>query len=102
MTTRRDPTPIQFVVMRFVADFYDRHGYAPTLAEIPAHISRSKMTAYEHLNTLERKGLIERTVAHKSRNVAVTDRGRSLLPAKPRPKIPVLGRLVAGGKVELR
>jgi repressor LexA len=91
-------TPRQLEILRFIRDFRNQHGYSPTMQEIGDCFSLSKVTAFEHVGALEKKGLLFRGAKHKARSLQVapdfefSDEGPT--------RIPLLGRIAAGRPIE--
>ncbi len=86
-------TPRQLRVLEFVREFLGRHGYAPTLEEIASAFRISKITALQHLRTLEKRGAIRRT-RYQARSIELcesTKRGDTL---------PLKGIIAAGEPIE--
>ncbi len=70
MTTLTDR---QRAVLTFITEFIDVRRKPPTVREIQAYFGfRSTSTVAAHLNALERKGRIRRTVG-ESRNIEVSN-----------------------------
>lgn len=53
-------TPKQFEVLSFIDEQRSEKGLSPTLAEIGRRFGVSKITAYEHVCELVRKGALKR------------------------------------------
>jgi repressor LexA len=53
-------TPRQHQILRFVAESRSRNGYSPTLQEMAQSLQLSKVTVFEHVAALVRKGLLLR------------------------------------------
>ena len=89
-------TKRQKEVLKFVSDFIERRGYAPSLEEIAGALKLSSVsTVHKHLGNLQRKGLLARE----------WNRSRSLVIAPPPAKagaveIPLLGTVAAGEPIE--
>jgi repressor LexA len=108
-------TPKQLNIVRFVVRYRDDRGLAPTLEEIAQELGVSKITVYEHVAQLERKGAITKQ-KYQSRSIQVSDdlaqevRQRTKRPAKAAPApepvgtepyvLPLLGRIAAGRPIE--
>lgn len=86
----------QAQILAFVRDQSMRQGTAPTLSEIAHRLRVSKVTVFEHLGALEKKGAITRE-AGRARSIALTPAGRSALPPLT---LPVLGTIAAGRPIE--
>ncbi len=94
-------TEKQIRVLRYFRDFRHENGISPTLEEAATALGVSKITIYEHLNHLARKGAIARDKA-KARSVAILydpDSGRPF--GEPAiPTIQILGTIAAGRPIE--
>ena len=87
-------TPRQLEILRFIRDFRSRHGYSPTMQEIGDHLGLTKVTVFEHVGSLERKGLLLRGAKHKARSLQVS--GTFEFPDEGPTRLPLLGRIAAG------
>lgn len=86
-------TPKQLEIVNFIRSFRERRGYSPTLEEIGRHLGVSKITVFEHVAALEKKGAISR-VPHLSRSIEVVE-------AKVGSReFPLLGYVAAGKPIE--
>ena len=90
-------TPKQLRVLEVVREYIRSHGYAPTLAEISHTLSVSTVTAFEHVQALERKGAIRRQ-KHKTRSIEIClpDAGATARLGR----LPLIGRIAAGSPIE--
>lgn len=102
---RRDPratfpgvyfTDRQLTLLAFLHEQLAANGKAPTLQEIGAHFAFSKVTALQHLRSLEKKGAIRRH-KHQWRSIELD---WSPPAAKRDTTLPITGRLLAGGRLE--
>jgi len=92
-------TPRQMDILRFVRDFRDRLGYSPTMQEIGDHFGLSKVTVFEHIGALEKKGLLKREARHRARSLQISS--SVSFPDEARPtRIPLAGRIAAGHPLE--
>ena len=91
-------TPRQLEILRFIRDFRKRHGYSPTMQEIGQHLSLTKVTVFEHVEAVERKGLLLRGAKHKARSLRVSPDFQ--FPDERPTKIPLVGRIAAGAPIE--
>ena len=87
-------TKKQISVMEFIASYQVDHGISPTLEEIGGHLGVTRVTAFQHVKGLEKKGAI-RTKPLLSRSIEVLDpdyapEGRS---------VPILGKIAAGAPI---
>ncbi len=65
-------TPRQVQVMEFVQNFIERQGYSPTYSEIGDHFEVTSVTAWEIVNTLVKKGALDKK-KHDSRGIYIKD-----------------------------
>src|SRR5262245_41500233 len=89
-------TAKQLRILEFIQKYRTEKGISPTMEEIAAEFEVTKITIYEHLNELARKGALRR-VKFKARSiellVSVEDReGRMVLP--------LLGAIESGAPME--
>ena len=92
-------TPRQMEILRFISDYRDRHGYSPTMQEIADFFRVSKVTVFEHVGALEKKGLLLRGAKHKARSLQLS--ADVTFPDEQRPtQIPLAGRIAAGQPLE--
>jgi repressor LexA len=82
-------TERQREILEFLRDFVSTQGTAPTVAEIQAHFRwRSPTTVSEHLDALERRGVIRRTPG-RARNIRLVGEATART-------IPLFGTIPAG------
>ncbi len=79
-------TPLQQRVTEFIQREFRRNGEAPSYREIARHIGRDVRSAYQHVEALERKGVLER----RGGQIELLDDYR------PPRGIPLVGRVAAG------
>ncbi len=92
-------TPRQMEVLLFVRDYRARHGYSPTMQEIGNHLHVSRVTVFEHIGALEKKGLLRRGLKHSARSLQLSD--DVVFPDSRRPgQFPLAGRIAAGEPIE--
>lgn len=94
-------TERQLDVLRYFRDYRRERGISPTLEEAAAHLGVSKITVYEHVNQLVKKGAVKRHRA-KARAVAVLydPDADTAISAWDAPTIPILGAIAAGRPIE--
>ncbi len=85
-------------ILDFLKQYIDMNGSAPTLKQIAKSLGVSSLaTVHEHLQALERKGLIEKKEG-ASRGISLTDE------ASPQTsqglEVPILGFIAAGTPIE--
>jgi len=93
-------TEKQLRVLRYFRDFRRENGISPTLEEAAEHLGVSKVTVYEHLSQLSKKGAVHRDKA-KARAVAILYDPDVEEPAvEDPPTVPILGTIAAGRPIE--
>ncbi len=91
-------TPRQTDVVVAIRNYRYLHGYSPTMQELADQLGTSKVTIFEHVGALEKKGVIKRD-KHASRSVELIH--EDLLPDENRAtKLPLLGNIAAGSPIE--
>ena len=93
----RPTTPRQVAILTFVRDYTHRHGYSPTYEEIAAYFDISKVTVFEHLTTLEARGLVSKD-KYKARSLQLADDLQ--LPDERPGRLRLAGRIAAGAPIE--
>ena len=91
-------TPRQLEILRFIRDFRRRHGYSPTMQEIGDYLDLTKVTVFEHVGAVEKKGLLIRGAKHKARSLRVSP--EFVFPDERPTLIPLVGRIAAGSPIE--
>ena len=94
----RTVTPRQLGILRYIRDFRNQNGYSPTMQEIGDHLGLTKVTVFEHVGALERKGLLQRGAKHSARSLMVSD-GFEFADEKPT-RLPLVGQISAGSPIE--
>ncbi|MBK8915880.1 MAG: transcriptional repressor LexA [Phycisphaerales bacterium] len=90
-------TPKQLRLLTYVRDFTRQRGYAPTMQELADKFGVSKVTVFEHISALQKKGLLRRA-RHKARSLALSN---SINFPDERPtRMPLAGRIAAGRPIE--
>ncbi len=98
-------TPKQLEIVQFIVDYRERKGLAPTLEEIARELGVSKITIYEHVAQLEKKGAITKQ-KYQSRSLTVSPaliaelKTRREAQAHQTFSLPLLGRIAAGQPIE--
>ena len=89
-------TEKQLRIMEFIQQFRGERGISPTLEEIAKNFGVTKITIYEHVNQLERKGAIRRE-KFRARSIEI------LAPVEERGSrysLPLMGNLREGSPLE--
>jgi repressor LexA len=90
-------TPKQLRVLTFIRDFTHARGYAPTMQELGDEFGVSKVTVFEHVAALQRKGYLRRS-KHKARSLRLSN---NITFADERPtRMRLVGRIAAGLPIE--
>jgi repressor LexA len=93
-----NPTPKQLKILQAIDEHCRREGYSPTMQELADKLGVSKVTVFEHVTALERKGLLDRQ-KHKARSLNLSPRAK--LPAVNGSGIlPLVGSIAAGKPIE--
>lgn len=91
-------TPKQLRILQLVRDWRIRRGYSPTMQELADEIGVSKVTVFEHVETLIRKGALARE-PNKARSLMIPE--GVAIPDETRPgKVPLVGKIAAGYPIE--
>jgi len=98
-------TPKQLEIVQFIVDYREKKGLAPTLEEIARELGVSKITIYEHVAQLEKKGAITKQ-KYQSRSLTVAPALVAELKSRREAQqpqtftLPLLGRIAAGQPIE--
>ncbi len=91
-------TPKQLRILQLIRDCRLRHGYSPTMQELADEIGVSKVTVFEHVEALIKKGALVRE-PNKARSLSIAE-GVSV-PDESRPMhFPLVGKIAAGYPIE--
>jgi repressor LexA len=91
-------TPKQLRIVQLIRDHRIAHGYSPTMQELAHELNISKVTVFEHVEALIKKGALVRE-ANKARSLSIAD--ETLLPDETRPlTFPLVGKIAAGYPIE--
>ena len=93
----RPATPRQRQILTFVRDYTHKNGYSPTYEEIASQFGISKVTVFEHLTILEKRGLVSRD-KHKARSLELSSHVE--LPDERPSCLRLIGRIAAGSPIE--
>lgn len=102
-------TPKQLQIVDFIVRYRDEKGLAPTLEEIARELGVSKITVYEHVTQLERKGAVSKQ-KYQSRSIEVHPELAEELRSRSDRDVervgtsefvlPLMGRIAAGIAIE--
>lgn len=90
-------TPKQLRVLTFIRNFANARGYAPTMQELADEFGVSKVTVFEHIAALQRKGYLRRA-RHKARSLRLSD--DIDFPDERPTVLPLAGTIAAGRPIE--
>lgn len=91
-------TPKQLRILSLIRDWRVRHGYSPTMQELADEIGVSKVTVFEHVEALIKKGALVRE-ANKARSLSIAE--GVAVPDESRPmRFPLVGKIAAGNPIE--
>jgi len=91
-------TPKQFKILQLIRDSRLIRGYSPTMQELADELNLSKVTVFEHVEALIKKGALVRE-PNKARSLSIAE--GVVVPDENRPaRFPLLGRIAAGYPIE--
>lgn len=91
-------TPKQLRILGIIRDHRTRSGCSPTLQEIADEVGVTKVTIFEHVEALIKKGALVRD-ANKARSLTISP--EVTVPDEGRPtRFPLVGRIAAGYPIE--
>ncbi len=91
-------TPKQLKILQLIRDHRIACGYSPTMQELADELGVSKVTVFEHIEALIKKGALRRE-PNKARSLSIAE--SAVLPDEDRPlHIPLVGRIAAGRPIE--
>lgn len=91
-------TPKQLKILQLIRDSRVRRGFSPTMQEIADDLGVSKVTVFEHVEALIKKGALIRE-PNKARSLSIAD--GIAVPDESRPlRYPLVGKIAAGYPIE--
>ncbi len=91
-------TPKQLRILQLIRDHRIARGYSPTMQELATELGISKVTVFEHVEALIKKGALERE-PNKARSLSI--REDASVPDEMQPMaFPLVGRIAAGNPIE--
>lgn len=91
-------TPKQLRILKLIRDSRVRSGYSPTMQELADQLGVSKVTVFEHVEALIKKGALVRQ-ANKARSLSIAE-GVSLPDEEQPLRFPLVGKIAAGHPIE--
>jgi repressor LexA len=95
---KQNTTPRQMQILIFIRDYRHKNGYSPTLQEVGDTLGLTKVTVFEHVGALERKGLLLRGAKHSARSLQVSSKVD--FPDERPTRLALVGRIAAGRPIE--
>ena len=99
-------TPRQLEILRMIGEFQARQCYSATMAEVAQAAGVSRTTAFEHIASLRKKGLLVKSKG-RARSLKLTSSGSRLLEYRSslqdcggREGVKLVGRVAAGVPIE--
>lgn len=83
-------TPKQKQILDFLALYFEKHGYSPSLEEISKRFDKSVPTIFQHIESLKSKGFLSKT-DNVSRGIQLNTTHDEVM---------LLGRIAAGHPIE--
>ena len=90
-------TPKQLEVLELISRHRNEHGYSPTLKELSTELGVSKVTVFERVEALIRKGALHRE-PNKARSLSIAEGVE--FPHAHAIRFPLVGRIAAGMPIE--
>ena len=91
-------TPKQLRIVQLIRAHRLAHGYSPTMQELAQELGVSKVTVFEHVEALIKKGALRRK-ANKARSLSICD--DAPIPDEAQPlRFPLVGKIAAGHPIE--
>lgn len=91
-------TPKQLKILQLIRDFRVRSGYSPTMQELAEELGVSKVTVFEHVESLINKGALVRE-PNRARSLSIAE-GVSVPDEEQPLRFPLVGRIAAGYPIE--
>jgi repressor LexA len=91
-------TPKQLKILQLIRDSRIVRGYSPTMQELADELGISKVTVFEHVEALIKKGALKRD-PNKARSLSISD--NAIVPDEGQPlSFPLVGKIAAGYPIE--
>ena len=91
-------TPRQLKILQLIRDSRVVRGYSPTMQELADELGISKVTVFEHVEALIKKGVLHRE-PNKARSLSIVD--DAVVPDEAQPmRFPLVGKIAAGYPIE--
>ena len=91
-------TPKQLRILQLIRDHRIAYGYSPTMQELADELGVSKVTVFEHVEALIKKGALRRE-PNKARSLSLSE--NAVVPDEAQPlQFPLVGKIAAGHPIE--
>ncbi|MHC4414451.1 MAG: transcriptional repressor LexA [Planctomycetota bacterium] len=91
-------TPKQLKILQLIRDHRVAQGYSPTMQELADELGVSKVTVFEHVEALIKKGALRRE-PNKARSLSIGE--NAIVPDEAQPlRFPLVGKIAAGYPIE--
>jgi repressor LexA len=91
-------TPKQLKILQLIRDSRIVRGYSPTMQELADELGISKVTVFEHVEALIKKGALKRD-PNKARSLSICE--DAIVPDEAQPlTFPLVGKIAAGYPIE--
>jgi repressor LexA len=91
-------TPKQLRILQLIRDHRIARGYSPTMQELANELGVSKVTVFEHVEALIKKGALRRE-PNKARSLSINE--DAVIPDEAQPlHFPLVGKIAAGYPIE--
>ncbi len=91
-------TPKQLRILQLIRGYRVANGYSPTMQELAKELGVSKVTVFEHVEALIKKGALRRE-PNKARSLSICD--DAPVPDEAQPlRFPLVGKIAAGYPIE--
>ncbi len=91
-------TPKQLKILKLIRESRITRGYSPTMQELADELGISKVTVFEHVEALIKKGALHRE-PNKARSLSIAD--NALIPDETRSlTFPLVGKIAAGYPIQ--
>lgn len=91
-------TPKQLQILKLIRDSRVRRGYSPTMQELADDLNVSKVTVFEHVEALIKKGALIRE-ANRARSLSIPE-GVTVPDEHQTLRFPLVGKIAAGHPIE--
>ncbi|MCC6681229.1 MAG: transcriptional repressor LexA [Phycisphaeraceae bacterium] len=98
MSVTPNLTPKQLKILTLIRDTRLSRGYSPTMQELAEELNVSKVTVFEHVEALIKKGALQRD-PNKARSLVLAP-GLQLPDEQRNTRLPLVGAIAAGSPID--